>query len=92
MVIPKGKHMLTNTHIRGLGAVPVWVSVVVKTPVLVVAPEHFNDVPEYIESGMPQPVQIIKDEWQAAGGAARSTERRKIEMDPVEGEPMGRKR
>lgn len=82
VAIPKGKHKLTKVFINGLGGVPVWVSVVVAQPVLVVPPDKFHEVMEFQDSGFNLPVQIIKDEYQAVGGAARSVG--KPPMGPVE--------
>lgn len=71
VAIPKGEHELSTVIIPGVGKVPVWISVVVKTPVLVVNPSHFDAL--YDNMDRAEKVTIIKDEWMARGGAARST-------------------
>ena len=91
MAIPKGEHELSMIEIRTPDLwmeVPIWVSVVVHRPVLIMDPGSFARMSDTPTSK----VQIIKDEWIGVGGAARSTERKPIEMDPVEGEPMGVKK
>lgn len=83
MAIPKGEHELTMIDVPDVGPVPVWVSVVVETPVLIMDPGHYA---RCLSGRRYAKVQIIKDEYQAVGGAARSIEKKPSEpfTDPLE--------